>query len=119
MKFCTAVSGRFVVTPTTVVQRFATRICLCDVTVLIVVSLTSSSHQLLHHCTLQVVVIGHHPVGGSCIVRESRWWEELMAEFGDVVALHVSGHTHNDHFRLVSALPLPCEKMLRKTHKQI
>ncbi len=59
---------------------------------------------ICENITVQVVVIGHHPVGGSCIVRASRWWEELMAEYGDVVALHVSGHTHNDHFRLVSVL---------------
>lgn len=49
----------------------------------------------------KVLFIGHHVPGNSdFIIRESRWYQDLMANFSDVIFLHMSGHTHTDEFRL-------------------
>ncbi|KAK2154070.1 hypothetical protein LSH36_278g06048 [Paralvinella palmiformis] len=49
----------------------------------------------------KVIVISHHPVGGSdVIVRSARWWEAIINEYHDVIVLHVSGHTHFDELKL-------------------
>jgi len=48
----------------------------------------------------KVIVISHHPVGGA-VVRAGRWWHDVMMQYGDVIALHVSGHTHVDEFHVM------------------
>lgn len=49
----------------------------------------------------KVIFLGHHVPGNSdFIVSQSHWYEELMANFSDIIVLHMSGHTHTDEFRL-------------------
>ena len=51
----------------------------------------------------QVIIVGHHPPGDVVsIVQHSRQLTDLSVEYSDVIVLHMSGHTHNDEFRLVS-----------------
>ena len=41
-------------------------------------------------------------VGNSdYIIREAKWFEQLTAEYSDIIALQLAGHTHTDEFRLV------------------
>ncbi|KAK2154067.1 hypothetical protein LSH36_278g06059 [Paralvinella palmiformis] len=43
----------------------------------------------------------HHPVGNSgSIVSATRWWEEVILEYSDVIIMHLSGHSHQDAFHL-------------------
>ena len=54
---------------------------------------------------LQVVIITHHPpCNWDQIVTYTWMFEELMVEYGDLVTMHVSGHSHNDEFRVVRAI---------------
>jgi sphingomyelin phosphodiesterase len=49
----------------------------------------------------KVIFLGHHVPGNSdFIISQSRWYQELMVRFSDIIILHLSGHTHTDEFRL-------------------
>ena len=37
----------------------------------------------------------------------TRMFENLMTEYGDLVIMHVAGHTHSDEFRVVSVTVFP------------
>ena len=48
-------------------------------------------------------MVGHHPPGRSdASYVWGRFYTGLIQEFYDVVVLQVYGHTHNDHFQVVS-----------------
>jgi hypothetical protein len=52
---------------------------------------------------IQLIVLGHHVVGDSdYIVREAKWFEQLTAEYSDMIVLQLAGHSHSDEVRLVS-----------------
>jgi hypothetical protein len=56
---------------------------------------------------LQVILLGHHPIGGAdYIVSQSRWYQTLVVDYSDIIVLQPTGHTHVDEFRLVCILPL-------------
>ena len=62
----------------------------------------TSWNKIQRCCVVQVIIVAHHPVGsGSDILSESKWYEQLMTEFRDVIVLQVAGHNHADEFRLV------------------
>ena len=50
----------------------------------------------------QVIILSHHPVGSSgSIVSATRWWQDVILEYSDVIIMHLSGHSHHDEFHLV------------------
>jgi hypothetical protein len=50
----------------------------------------------------QVILLGHHSLGTSdTMLHHERFMVNLLAEFGDVISLHLMGHSHIDAFRLV------------------
>lgn len=50
----------------------------------------------------KVLLIGHHPPGGAdYLVTGSRWLEQLVLNYTDVIVLMSTGHTHTDEFRLI------------------
>jgi sphingomyelin phosphodiesterase len=61
----------------------------------------------------KVIVINHHPPGsGDYIIAESKWYEQVMINFKDVVVLQVAGHTHTDEFRLLKTADNKVESMV-------
>ena len=71
----------------------------------------------------QVLLLGHHPPGGGdAIVLTTRHFEDLVLEYSDVIMLHVAGHTHNDHYKVVSQseksrnLHQQAENVMKRSH---
>lgn len=53
----------------------------------------------------KVIMVGHHPTGGSGMFKEySHFITDVHARYGDVVILHLLGHSHSDWFALASIL---------------
>jgi len=50
----------------------------------------------------KVIMLGHHPTGGSSKVPGyNRFITDLCSRYGDVIILHLLGHNHDDKFSLV------------------
>lgn len=50
----------------------------------------------------KVIVLGHHPSGGSGMFTEySHFITDIHARYGDIIVLHLLGHSHSDWFALV------------------
>ena len=50
----------------------------------------------------QILLAIHHPPGHTdSITYYSKLYELVIAEYHDVIALHLAGHTHNDEFSVV------------------
>ncbi|ELT88291.1 hypothetical protein CAPTEDRAFT_206548 [Capitella teleta] len=51
----------------------------------------------------KVLLLGHHSLGSSeTMLHHERFMVNLIAEFGDVICLHLMGHSHTDFFKLVN-----------------
>ena len=51
---------------------------------------------------LQVILLIHHPMGDNDVITTySQWYSKVIATYSDVIVLHVCGHTHDDHFKVV------------------
>lgn len=49
----------------------------------------------------KVILAGHHPPGSNdYMITGSRWFEQLVLEYSDVIVLMPAGHTHIDEFRM-------------------
>lgn len=49
----------------------------------------------------------HHPPGDADVIHtDSRWYQDVVAQFSDIITFQVAGHTHLDEFKLVHHLLL-------------
>ena len=49
--------------------------------------------------------MGHHaPSESDTVVGRSRFLEELVTTYSDVILFQIGGHTHMDHYTVVSKL---------------
>jgi len=54
---------------------------------------------------VKVMMMGHHPARGGLVAGLDDWVHRVCTEFGDVIVLHVAGHTHTDLFHLFQKTP--------------
>ena len=52
---------------------------------------------------LQVILALHHPPGNADVITKySQMYQTVVALYADIIVLQVCGHTHHDHFKMVS-----------------
>ncbi|CAH1792333.1 unnamed protein product [Owenia fusiformis] len=50
----------------------------------------------------KVIMVGHHPPGGSDAGSAwGKWYNNLIVSYSDLVVLQMCGHTHRDHFHVM------------------
>jgi len=49
----------------------------------------------------KVILLGHHPTGGTKVPGYDQFLADLQARYGDIIILHLLGHNHDDMFSIV------------------